>query len=207
MEAIRGKRAVRVDAADLVRQISGYPQVLVDLGTGDGRFVRHVATTSPTTFAIGIDLCAANLRETSRRAPDNALFIVGSAYTLPHDLHDLATHVTINFPWGELLSGLLTQGPEAPLPAALAALCGPGARLEIRLNAGALAALGWTVHAAGMAIQCSLKAVSFDIAVPLMLDARELRAYPTTWAHRLAFGRDPRALYLHGIKANNSCSV
>jgi hypothetical protein len=35
---------------------------------------------------------------------------------------------------------------------------------------------------------------------PALLDARDLRAFPTTWAHRLAFGRDARALYLEGTK-------
>jgi hypothetical protein len=34
---------------------------------------------------------------------------------------------------------------------------------------------------------------------PAHVTAAELRAFPTTWARRLAFGRDPRALHLHGV--------
>src|SRR5689334_4704935 len=109
-----------------------------------------------------------------------------------------ATHVTINFPWSELLMGLLHQ--DGKLPAALATLCRPGARLEIRLNCGALDAAGWTVQDAGTAVRRNLRAAGFAVTPPRLLDARQLRACPTTWAHRLAFGRDPRALHLQGVK-------
>src|SRR5689334_23037761 len=119
MESIRGKHAVGVDAATLARQTAGYPHILIDLGTGDGRFVRHVATTSPDTFAIGIDLCRANLHEVARRAPANALYLIAGAHALPGALHGLATHLTINFPWGDLLTGLLTH--DARLLGSLAA--------------------------------------------------------------------------------------
>src|SRR5215210_4775161 len=98
MESIRGKHAVRVDPTTLALQLAGYSHVLIDLGTGDGRFVRHVASASPGTFAIGLDLCRDNLREASRRAPANALYLVASAQTPPPGLQGVATHLTINFP-------------------------------------------------------------------------------------------------------------
>jgi 16S rRNA (adenine(1408)-N(1))-methyltransferase len=197
MESMRGKHAVGVDAATLAGHIAGYPHVLIDLGAGDGRFVRHIAARRPDAFAIGVDLCRANLREASRGAPANALYLVASAHALPPELHGLATDLTINFPWGDLLTGLLT--PESPLPEGLAALARPGARLEIRLNAGALVEAGWTLPAAGGAVGRGLRGAGFTVAAPRLLDARELRACPTTWARRLAFGRDPRALYLRGV--------
>jgi hypothetical protein len=199
MESIRGKHAVGGDAATLARQSAGYPHILIDLGTGDGRFVRHVAAMAPDTFAIGIDLCAANLRAAARRAPANAGYLVAGAYALPRELHALATHLTVNFPWGDLLTGLL--GQDARLPTALAGLARPGARLDVRLNGGALAEAGWTPAAAGPAVAQGLRGAGFTVAPPRLLDARELRACPTTWAHRLAFGRDPRALYLRGTYA------
>lgn len=199
MESIRGKHPVGGDAATLARQSAGYPQVLIDLGTGDGRFVRHVAATALGTFAIGIDLCAANLRAAARRAPTNAGYLVAGAYALPRELHGLATHLTINFPWGDLLTGLPAQ--DARLLAGLAALARPGARLDVRLNAGALAEAGWPLPAAGTAVAQGLRSAGFAVEPPRLLDAHELRACPTTWAHRLAFGRDPRALYLRGTYA------
>jgi hypothetical protein len=198
MESIRGRHAVGVDPATLARQLAGYPYVLIDLGTGDGRFVRHVAATSPDTFAIGIDLCGTNLRKESRRAPANALYLIASAYAPPPELRGVATHLTINFPWSELLSGLLIS--DTCLLSALTTLGRPGARLEVRLNCGALTAAGWTIQEAGEAVRHSLKLAGFATSRPRLLGAHELREFPSTWAHRLAFGRDPRALYLHGKK-------
>jgi 16S rRNA (adenine(1408)-N(1))-methyltransferase len=200
MESMRGKHAVGVDAATLARRVAGYPHILIDLGAGDGRFVRHVATRRPDAFAIGVDLCRANLREASRAARANALYLVASAHALPPELHGLATHVTINFPWGDLLTGLLA--PDGGLPGGLAALGRPGARLEIRLNAGALAEAGWALPTAGAAVTRGLRAAGFAVAPPRLLGAEELRACPTTWARRLAFGRDPRALYLQAVKTD-----
>ena len=198
MESIRGKHAACVDLAAMSRLIAGYSRVLIDLGTGDGRFVQHVATTSPDTFAIGIDLCRENLSRASRRAPTNALYVIASAYAAPAELRGAATHLTINFPWSELLNGLLVG--DSRLLTALDALGRPGANLDVRLNCGALTAAGWTLPDAGKAVTRSLQVAGFAVRKPTLLEAQELRAIPSTWAHRLAFGRDPRALYIQGVK-------
>jgi 16S rRNA (adenine(1408)-N(1))-methyltransferase len=203
MESIRGKHAVGLDPTTLARQISGYQNLLIDLGTGDGRFVRHAALNWPRTFAIGIDLCGANLRKTSRRAPDNALYLVASAYTPPPELRGKATHLTINFPWGDLLTGLLAH--DERLLSALDALCRPGARVEVRINAGAITEVGWSLSASSIAVKRALHGAGFALtSKPRLLEAHDLRAFPSTWAHRLAFGRDARALYLQGVKVGDA---
>ena len=200
METIAGKHAREIDASELAGRLAGYRHVLIDLGTGDGRFVRAIAASCPTTFAIGIDACRENLRERSRTAPRNTLYIIASALALPQELDGLATHLTINFPWGSLLAGLLAGDPA--LIERLAALARPGARLEVRLNAGALADAGWPLEDAGQRVRRVLQAEGFSVQRPMILGPRELRACPTTWAQRLAFGRDPRALSLQGHRTN-----
>lgn len=197
METIRGSAACSVDASTLARHCAGHPHILIDLGTGDGRFVRHVAATWPGYYAIGLDLCGANFRDASRRAPANALYLVAGAHALPPELARLATHLTINFPWGSLLTGLLAR--DSGLLRGLATVVRPGARLEIRVNGGALAEAGATLDTGGAQIRQGLQHAGWVMDRPAMLGARELRACPTTWAHRLAFGRDPRALYLRGV--------
>jgi hypothetical protein len=206
MDSIRGKRAVSVDPSTLARQIAAYINILIDLGTGDGRFVRHAALSSLSTFAIGIDLCAANLRETSRRAPANTLFLLASAYAPPRELRGLATHLTINFPWGELLTGLLSEDRVGGLATSVASLCRQGALLEVRLNCGALAEAGWSLQNACSTLRLNLSIAGFRVARPQLLDAGDLRACETTWARRLAFGRDPRALYFRGVKIGEGAS-
>jgi len=198
MEGIRGKQSFQIDMPVLARWLVGYDRVLIDIGTGDGRFARHMAETRPDHFVIGIDACRENLRASSRNALPNVLFIIANAQALPRELYGLAAHVTINFPWGNLLSGLLTGDPA--LLEGLTALARPGAILEVRLNGGALAEAGWGLEDGGERVRQALCASEFGIKSTVLLEARDLRACPTTWAKRLAFGRDPRALYLRGAR-------
>jgi len=198
MEGIRGKQSFQIDMSELAWRLAGYDRVLIDIGTGDGRFVQHVAKTCPQQFVIGIDTCRENLRAGSHNVLPNALFIIANAQALPRELYGLAAYVTINFPWGSLLNGLLTSDPA--LLESLTAIARPGAVLEVRLNGGALAEAGWGLEDGGERVRQVLRASEFGIKSTVVLAARDLRACPTTWAKRLAFGRDPRALYLRGAR-------
>ena len=187
------------------RQEIATGRVWLDLGTGDGRFARWLASAHPMDRVIGVDACYANLREAMRRAPANASFLIADILELPPDvlatLTELApqvAQVTINFPWGSLLRGLLPE--DGRLLAKLTTFTQPGAVIEARLNGGALAEIGWQLDNAGQAIQRGLREAGFAMQAPIVLGAAELHAYPTTWAKRLAFGRDPRALYLRGVR-------
>jgi 16S rRNA (adenine(1408)-N(1))-methyltransferase len=144
VECIRGKTSAEIDADELTAGVAGYGDVLIDVGTGDGRYVLHVARSWPTWFVIGVDACRDNLRRTSRKAPPNALYVIANALALPRELGGMASKVTINFPWGSLLKGLLDGEPM--LLEGLLAIARPGAALEIRLNAGALAESGYTLE-------------------------------------------------------------
>lgn len=201
MHSVRGKPCARIIAAALGPRLAAYHEMLIDIGTGDGRYVQHMALSQPDCFAIGIDACEENLRQRSRRAPRNALYLVADALALPSAfasaLAARATHITINFPWGSLLAGLL-EG-RASLGDGLVALARRGALLEVRLNGGALAEAGLSLDAGGARVRQALRAWGFAMRPPTLLGVEALRACPTTWAHRLAFGRDPRALYLAGV--------
>ena len=192
MECIRGKASANIDADSL--GVAGYGDVLIDVGTGDGRYVLHVARTTPEWFVIGVDACRDNLRKASRKTPGNALFVIANALALPGELGGMASKVTVNFPWGSLLTGLLDGGPT--LFEGLRTIARPGAELEIRLNAEALTEAGYTPESGGARVRRALHEDDFEVGDPLLLDARGLRQCPTSWAKRLAYGRDPRAVYL-----------
>ena len=199
MERITGKRCQEITTDELhalVASLAAQPDVLVDLGTGDGRFVVGEARAHPLHSVIGIDACRDNLREASRRAPANALFLIANALALPAEFAGLASAITINFPWGTLLTGLLDE--RAPLWATLSRLARPGASLAIRLNGGAMAEAGWPLEAGAEQARRWAGWAGFRLAAPHTLAADDLRALPSTWARRLAFGRDPRALTLAG---------
>ena len=199
MHAIEGKQTRELDAATIAAWASRYHDLTVDLGTGDGRFVRHLARLDLARGAIGVDTHGANLRLHSRGAPDNALFVVADALVLPPELRRLATRVTVNFPWGSLLRGLL-DGHDGLL-AGLRAVGRPGASLEITLNAGALAEAGWGLEAGVQRVAMTLERSGFRVRPVRAIGPDQLRRFPTTWAKRLAFGRDPRAVGIRAVFA------
>jgi hypothetical protein len=47
---------------------------------------------------VGVDAYRENLRKASRRAPDNALYIVANAIALPRELGGMESKVTISYP-------------------------------------------------------------------------------------------------------------
>ena len=202
MRIVIGTRVERVDAAAVAAWAANYREVVIDLGTGDGRFVRDVARRGPEVGAIGVDLCEANLRGISRGAPGNALFVVADALAPPAELSRLASHLTINFPWGSLLRGLLAG--DDGLLTGLRSLARAGAALDVRLNAGALGEAGWTLETGADRVAAALVRAGFAIVAARELPVAALREVPTTWAKRLAFGRDPRAVQLKVVHAGRA---
>jgi 16S rRNA (adenine(1408)-N(1))-methyltransferase len=198
MESIWGKQSRLIGAQQLGELLRDYPHRLIDLGCGDGRFVQHVAHCWDGYFAIGIDACRENLRTVSRKAPGNALFLIANACTLPCELYGQATEITVNFPWGSLLDGLLTE--DSALLDGLAALAQPGAGITVRLNKRALEVLGWSTAAGARQVQEMLTMAGFQMRPPLALTNEELSRLPTTWAKRLAHGRAAGAIALSGAR-------
>ncbi len=197
MELISGRRAASISRADLLPRIARYNRVLLDLGAGDGRYVLDVARRDPGCFAIGVDACREQLRDRSRRAPHNALFVIANALQLPGELDGVASEITVNFPWGSLLRALL-DGDRALLEG-IERVSRPAARLCVRLNASALAEAGVRLEQGGALVRNALVAGGLQAGRLRMLGAAELRHIPSSWARRMAFGRDPHAIELHGL--------
>jgi len=80
--------------------------VIVDIGTGDGRFVYELAKKNPSKFVVGVDSNHENLIERSARiykrpsrgGISNALFALASANELPVELNGLANQVFMENP-------------------------------------------------------------------------------------------------------------
>lgn len=196
MEILVGKQSRFIGADELLRRMNGSGAVTVDLGTGDGKFVLHEARREPGRFVVGIDACRENLHTAARGAPENALFAIANACALPEELMGMADRVTINFPWGSLRDGLLCSDPR--LLAGLRLLARPRAALEVRLNASALAEAGLALDAGADQAAEVLRSTGVRLRSVRRLGAAELRACPTTWARRMAFGRSPEAVEIMG---------
>ncbi len=196
METIRGKASREIGLNELRDRLAGYSSVLLDLGTGDGRYAATLARQQPACFVIGVDACRENLRQQSRMEQRNMLFVIAEAGRLPCELNGLASRIAINFPWGSLLEGLLN--PDSDLMRAMALASHAAASLEVRLNAGALAEAGTALEAGAEQVCRSLSRSGWVMHTPTSISAVGLRGLPTTWARRLAFGRDPRAIQING---------
>jgi len=199
METIRGRKSLELDLNGLKERLVGYNRITLDLGTGDGRYVHTLADKNPDWFIIGVDSCRENLREHSQAKLQNMLFVIAGAQELPSELNGLISYITVNFPWGSLLESLLAS--DSKLICGLKSISRPRALLNIRLNGGAMAEAGKTLEAGTDKIYYNLRGVGWELEHPVMMNANALRSFPTTWAKRLAFGRDPRAMTLNGCFA------
>jgi 16S rRNA (adenine(1408)-N(1))-methyltransferase len=155
-----------------------------------------MAEQHPRLFFIGVDACRENLRATSRRRLPNALFVIASAQSLPKELNGLISHITINFPWGSLLKSLLDG--DSKLTNSLARISNSNAAVNVRLNGGALAEAGTALEAGADQIYNNMLRSGWKLNAPLLMNANSLRNFPSTWAKRLAFGREPRAIAISG---------
>src|SRR4030088_863827 len=80
------------------------------------------------------------MAEASRRAARgirrgglaNAQFVVASAESLPLEISGVATSLTVHFPWGSLLNGLISADPA--MLAGLVRMALPGATLTLLLS-------------------------------------------------------------------------
>ena len=169
--------------------------MLVDLGTGDGRFVLGTAVANPARLVIGIDPVADALAYASRRAAaparkgglPNALFVAAAAESLPRDLHGVAERVTVNLPWGSLLRGALALDEWAA--SGIACLVAPGGVVELLVAPAGRDRLAGDVAVEGRleggCLTDDWRRHGLCLHEARPATAAELSATPTTWAKRL----------------------
>lgn len=155
------------------------------------------AAEAPGRLAIGVDADAAAMAEASRRAArgahrgglPNALFVVAAAEALPPELHGLACSLTVQFPWGSLLRGLLRA--DAQMLDGIVRVCRPGAKVTLLLS------VTERDHVAGVeridAVNMERLATAYAAHGLLLCAGRpatfaELHASHSSWARRLGAG-------------------
>jgi 16S rRNA (adenine(1408)-N(1))-methyltransferase len=103
--------------------------------------VLAAAAAQADRLVVGVDANAAAMATASRRAAakpsrgglPNALFVVAAAEALPNELDGVADLVTVHFPWGSLLRGLLAVDPA--IMAGLTRVLRPGGSLRLLVSA------------------------------------------------------------------------
>lgn len=114
--------------------------IVLDIGTGDGRFVSSSAKADPEKFYIGIDANAKPLEKLSMKATRkptkgglrNAMFVQAAAEDLPEELNGVASEIFVNFPWGSLLRAVAIGDPD--VLGSLRSILHPGGSLTITIG-------------------------------------------------------------------------
>lgn len=133
-------------------------------------------------FFVGLDAIADNLRDASRRAAPNSLFLRLALEDAPGELAGFADRLTVLFPWGSLLRAV-AQAEPAGL-SALRGICRTGADVRFVFE------LQSDPRLLERAYRDAALAVS-GTALPI----ESARALPTTWAKKLGFAGKPRSLW------------
>ena len=165
--------------------------MIVDVGTGDGRSVLRRAAAQPTALVIGVDASAAGLAQASRRAarrgPANALFFVEAAERLSDSpLCGTGDLVTVLFPWGSLLRGVL--GLDAAALAGVASLLTPSGRVEVLASvvpSDRIDGLDCLDARSEATIRAAWRHARLDLRSMAPASMAELAASGSSWARRL----------------------
>lgn len=185
--------------------------VVVDIGTGDGRFVSAAARANPNKFYIGIDANVKPLEKVSMRATrkpkkgglPNAMFVQASVDDLPDELNDTANEIHIHFPWGSLLKAVATG--ETEILNALRRIAAQECLLEIIIGIE----IERDRHALDRLEMPELNppyierelipryvAAKFKLVEYRELDRGEWSEIETSWARRLSVSKSRRVFYL-----------
>jgi 16S rRNA (adenine(1408)-N(1))-methyltransferase len=169
---------------------------VVDLGTGDGRAVVARARREPGALVIGIDASAPGMAQQSRHAarPEkrgglpNALFVVAAAECPPVELRGIADELTILFPWGSLLRGMLALDDAAA--AGITRLMRPGGRADAFVSITERDGLGLPSFRAEDGPRIAERWASHGMTLAALEAAtgEEIAATGSTWARRLGAG-------------------
>ena len=174
--------------------------VIIDIGTGDGRFVYQSARRNPNKFYIGIDPNTRPLEKISEKihrkpakggAP-NVLFIQSAIEDLPDELNGVADEVHVHFPWGSLLRAVIVG--DVGLLQNLRRICAEGALLEVVIgidpvrDKSELERLGvqpLTLEVVDRTLVPNYAAAGFEIIERRIIAASEWPEFETSWAKRL----------------------
>jgi len=177
--------------------------IVIDIGTGDGRFVSAAAKKEPNKYFIGVDANVKPLEKPSMKATrkpskgglPNAMFVQAAVEDLPEEFDGIADEIHIHFPWGSLLKAVAAGDPE--VLTALRRIAGEGCLLEIVIgmdperDRAELARLEVPVLSPVIVHSFLLPkylAAGFELLEARHLSREESAAIKTSWSQKLRLG-------------------
>ena len=175
--------------------------MVADIGTGEGRAVLARAAAEPASLVIGVDAAPGAMADASRRAarrgPANAMFLAaGAAEMADSPLAGRVDLVTVTFPWGSLLRGVV--GLEPGVSAGVGALVAHGGRVEVLASvvpSDRLDGIGTLDAGCEPAIRCAWAGVGMELVSMRPATSAEIAASRSSWARRLDPARAARTVW------------
>ncbi len=167
----------------------------MDLGAGEGRSAVATAVERPDTLSVAIDAYPQAMADASRRSRrqklGNLLLVAARAEELPSELDGVADLVTIHFPWGSLLAGVLNVDGSG-VAAGLARITRPGCDVKVVLSvAERERALGLPLLDASLERRLATRYAAHRLALAEWRPAsqQEIAETRSSWAKRLGAGK------------------
>ena len=167
----------------------------MDLGAGDGRFAVATAASNLDTLAVAVDAhpqaMADAWRRIQRQKLANVLLVAARAEALPPELDGMADAVTIHFPWGSLLAGVLGDDDRG-VAAGLARITRPASEVTVVLSVTARErALGLPLLDASLEGLLAARYAAHGLALAEWRPAsrQDIADTRSSWAKRLGAGR------------------
>ncbi len=200
--------------------------VVVDIGTGDGRFVYRSAQENPNKFFIGIDANTKPLEKISMKATrkpakgglPNVLFVQAAVENLPEELNETADEIHIHFPWGSLLRAVVMA--DENVLNSLRRICAPECLIEIivgideqrdKSEIERLGLPGLSSEYLENVLIPKYEAGGFEILESGFLTSSEWSKLETSWARKLQTGSNSnstnrKVIYITALlPTNDSC--
>ena len=202
MRQVVGKATRELDPGDFAALRAPYRELVVDVGTGDGKHVLAEARRRPDALVVGLDAGPDALRRTALRAaakPDkggrpNAVFVWAAVEQWPAGLTGV-DELHCLMPWGSLLRALVI--PDEPVLASIADACRPGAPFLVTLNLHAwrppVPEVGGTPEptpdTVAELLAPAYARAGWTLTSSHYADAEEIAALGTSWTKRLGSTR------------------
>ena len=209
LKILKGKEIIDVDSIDNIT--SQYNKIIIDLGTGNGKFVYEQAINNSDNFYIGMDPIADNIidyykkkkKSFKRYNLDNTMFLISAIENIPKELFDTVDEIYVNFPWGSLLEGIV-KGDHTILKNIF--LIGKSnAFIHFTFTYSSIYEAGeierrglpeLSIEYINTILRNKFMEAGLDIVDYGLLDENNLKSFGTLWSKRIYLGKDRVVYYI-----------
>lgn len=200
MIVIAGDKKKEIDKQSFENLCKKFQKVILDVGTGDGRFIYKNALKDEKTLYIGMDPADQQLKifskKVNKKRLNNSLFVLGSIENTPPELFSNIDKISINLPWGTLLEKIVKS--ENSSVNNLYNLLKDQGEIEVifgylpELEPNETKRLDLPKINGEIGVQQTFSSFKrhFNIIEMLRLTKKDLGKLETTWAKKLKFGND-----------------